>query len=87
VAALAVPNRQAPRRSSQQTEGGGRREEAELAFAERRESVKKNGRKGLSRRRLDVQFMLTKMENWKFGFDIPTATGAPIPVHPLRTIR
>ena len=63
-------------------------EEAELAFPEHGESaVKNNERKGLPWRRLDVQFMLTKMANWKFSFDIPTATGATIPVHLLRTIR
>jgi hypothetical protein len=47
----------------------------------------KNERKGASPRRLDVQFMLTQMANWKFRFDTPTATVAPIPVHLLRTIR
>jgi hypothetical protein len=48
---------------------------------------KKNQRKGLPPRRLDVQFMLTRMANWKFRFEMPTATGAPIPAHLLRTIR
>jgi hypothetical protein len=63
-------------------------EEAELAFPERGEpGRKKKERKGLPWRRLDVQFMLTKMANWQFRFDIPTAAGAPIPAHLLRTIR
>jgi len=38
-----------------------------LAFPERGEPVvKKNERKGLPWRRLDVQFMLTKIAKWKF---------------------
>ena len=63
-------------------------EEAELAFPEHGESGGKNNeRKELPWRRLDVQYMLTKMANWQFRFDIPTAAGAPIPAHLLRTIR
>ncbi len=63
-------------------------EEAEWALLGAPESVRQtNERKGLPWRRLDVQFMLTQMANWKFRFDTPTATSAPIPVHLLRTIR
>jgi hypothetical protein len=63
-------------------------EEAEVPFSERRSrSGQTNERKGLHRRRLDVQFMLTQMANWKFRFDTRTTTSAPIPVHLLRTIR